>query len=321
MRMSKTLILGAGASAPYRFPTGGELKQMLLFPASLSVVRTAGLVDRFGEAVIVNFGREFSDSMLYSIDAFLARRPELAELGKLLLAAVLLDHERNSYVVDPRMDWYSYLWNEVATQKLDDLDLSWLSVVTFNYDRSLEHYLTRAVKSCYDVPWTVAQTVVGKLAIVHVYGSLGSLQVQDDLCIPFGADVNGGNVECAAASLKVIPEHRDGTPSAFDDARRLIAKANRVAVLGLGFDKVNLERLNATETLGSKVLVGLDSVAGRRKWFGTCLGLTAEEATYAANLCGGVDNWRAIDGALFPDNMYPYDSLRLLRETLMLRKD
>jgi len=44
---------------------------------------------------------------------------------------------------------YRYLLNEIASCSWEEFDPSWLSIVTFNYDRSLEVFLCEALQDRY----------------------------------------------------------------------------------------------------------------------------------------------------------------------------
>lgn len=72
------LIVGAGASVPYGYPTGKELRDELCNPAKLR-----GLSDHYKihERGIELFCQHFKASGLTSIDAFLAKRGD-DEIGK-----------------------------------------------------------------------------------------------------------------------------------------------------------------------------------------------------------------------------------------------
>jgi hypothetical protein len=98
------LILGAGASVPYGFPTGAELRRDIL--ASLGNegrfqnYHALGYTERHW---LENFRRDFWRSQQPSIDAFLESRPDHLELGQLVIADFLMPNERR-YDLHPE-DW------------------------------------------------------------------------------------------------------------------------------------------------------------------------------------------------------------------------
>lgn len=89
-----TLVLGAGASHPMGYPVGAGLRSKIL---------DLGIVDRQSFAIPAGLYHEdgllqifvdsFRRSQMFSIDAFLARRPEFSEIGKRSIAALLLEVE------------------------------------------------------------------------------------------------------------------------------------------------------------------------------------------------------------------------------------
>ena len=155
------LILEAGASRPYLLPTGGELRDLLLQRNSNSIVKSLqlsgpdqqfyadwyqGLLrDHIAQEQIEHFRRRFAESEFLSIDRFLAFNPEFDDIGRFMIAAILLSCERTPHL---KGDWYQILFNELTTEG-PDIPVDLLSVVTFNYDRSLEWYLFRSFRAAF----------------------------------------------------------------------------------------------------------------------------------------------------------------------------
>jgi hypothetical protein len=257
--MAKTVfVLGAGASVPYGLPAGCELNDIIranAFPYAHHV-STLG--------VDPNALRAFCETVDYagrtSIDAFLEARRELVDLGKLAIAMVLLPREqtpllfrdwpqrRLGRVKDPRKEkrghWYELLFNMLTQgRSFDSIDLSGLGVVTFNYDRSLEHYLFTALANSYGrSPDEVAARLSG-MKIVHVHGSLGLLPWQRTSdgkpIVPYG-DSSPANVLHARDRIKILHE-ADQSSADFEEAHSLLVTAKRVYFFG--FHKMNLVRL------------------------------------------------------------------------------
>lgn len=85
--------------------------------------------------IVVLFGDCFDRSGMWSIDAFLAHRDEFTEPGKLAIAAVIADCERKAKPPRPR--------------PIEAFRQNRLSIITFNYDRSLEFFLRDAIQHSY----------------------------------------------------------------------------------------------------------------------------------------------------------------------------
>src|SRR5207245_10187881 len=91
------LVLGAGASKPYGFPTALEL----LAPVYASVHSDSALKTALGACGfkgddIAAFCRRLRDSGQYSIDSFIEREPRYLDIGKAAIAFQLLHHEHNN---------------------------------------------------------------------------------------------------------------------------------------------------------------------------------------------------------------------------------
>jgi hypothetical protein len=78
------------------------------------------------------------------------------------------------------------LMNKLFANGIDGLDDNRLSIVSFNYDRSLEHCLFESAKNRYCINHVGVDEAkeqrckekIGAIPIVHVYGSLGRLPWQ-----------------------------------------------------------------------------------------------------------------------------------------------
>lgn len=109
------LIVGAGASVPYGYPTGYNLRVELCDPNNLIGLRS--YIDEIG---IKLFCEHFEKSQLYSIDSFLAKRSEdqigaqqtgahitygnYGECGKLAIAYRLMQCENLENLLKPKED-------------------------------------------------------------------------------------------------------------------------------------------------------------------------------------------------------------------------
>ncbi|HEY6222343.1 MAG TPA: hypothetical protein VIW26_01050, partial [Gemmatimonadales bacterium] len=83
------LILGAGASIPYGFPSGEALRANIIKDLSKSTAQPFQLLEAAGfEAKhITNFRSALQQSGQRSVDAFLEHRSEFVGIGKVAIAA------------------------------------------------------------------------------------------------------------------------------------------------------------------------------------------------------------------------------------------
>jgi hypothetical protein len=183
-----------------------------------------------------------------SVDAFLETRPDLIPIGKRAIACGLIPCETEGHLFPasgepgsgPR--WYQLLLRELG-DSLEALAENRLSVLTFNYDRSLEHFLVVALSAKYNCPRARTWEQVQRVPICHLYGSLGAYT--PDGYTPGRAytnEVTFQSVRACADSLRIL---REGTEhdEVFASAHKILQGAERVVILGFGFDRTNLERL------------------------------------------------------------------------------
>jgi hypothetical protein len=261
-------VLGAGVSMPYGFPSGTQLIREICGatagidfndtqPGHLEKGQiTKILHDVFGEMETEEFGKALYYSQRYSIDAFLERRPEFSEIGKWAIALFIFRKEINANLFsfeNQDQGCYRYLFDKLDTS-WDTLESNKVSFITFNYDRSLEHFLSTTFQKTFGKNEHECAKAISSIPIIHVHGSLGKLPWQAKDGIPYSANMESysqrndkGNVAknatvLASKQIKVIPESRS-TSEEFEDAFKLLSQAERIYFLGFGYHPINLERL------------------------------------------------------------------------------
>ena len=270
------LILGAGASRPYLLPTGGELRDLILQRNYDSILRSLELsgpdqksyVDWYRELLcnhirqeqIEDFQMRFAESEFVSIDRFLAFNPEFDDTGRFMIAAILLNCERTPHL---KGDWYQILFNELTTDG-PDISADLLSVVTFNYDRSLEWYLFRSFRAAFHFSDDEAWKHMEQIKIVHVFGDLGPLLANRNEQVEFGA---WRRAVAAAKSIKLL---RANAQSDFiADINSLLAPPVRIIFLGFAFDPMNLDAIGMTENRGYTIFASCRHLPMRRMDYAT----------------------------------------------------
>lgn len=141
-RAQTTLILGAGASVPYGFPTGRSLADQIIEELTQGSTPLHIQLHKCGfeHEAIREFATRLTSLELYSIDRFLEAQPSYREIGGAAIAAIMIPNESSDRLKASDEDhWYRHLFNELLSGQT--YDSSWLHVLTFNYDRSLEQYL------------------------------------------------------------------------------------------------------------------------------------------------------------------------------------
>jgi hypothetical protein len=152
--------------------------------------------------------------------------------------------------------WYARLWDLIAARSRPETvaeRLSQIAIVTFNYDRCIEHFLHSSLQNFFRVSPQVATSLLSNLTIHHAYGQLGSLgwSMQGD-AVPFGDQVEGARLVSIAKKLKTFTEGTDENESQVADIRRYLHYAERVAFLGFAYDPQNLQLLYGTSGTPTK---------------------------------------------------------------------
>lgn len=255
------LVLGAGASQPYDFPTGPELRQSLLGVHSHLDGIAFGLGPD-GKARADEFRRVFRRSR-DPIDAFLEHNVEWREAGKCLIAAHIIGAEQENNLYPESGDWMTRLFGWMAEDcTASNFEKNQLRVITFNYDRSYEFALHEFIKAHFCVPAAEANRIAEPLEVVHIHGSIGALKTEDRregrLFEPDFDDLRD-----VSSGIRVISD--GANDEILRKAVGILKEAKRVFCLGFGYHKVNVERLFS------------DPLPENTAIHGTCLGASPAE--------------------------------------------
>jgi len=274
-------ILGAGASCPYGYPSGRELRQQIcsyhvadcesylnansrITPLIPQELRRAG-----------DFANKFRKSSTKSIDLFLARNPEFTTYGKRAILFRIFAAEKQSRFREETkykdQDWYSWLFEQLTQTLVRKEDYSrfgenCISFVTFNYDRSLEFFLYESLINSFNgvAPGKIVEQL-DKIRIIHVFGQAAPLRWQgQDHVMEYAEDTTNTNVEIFCDNLRIIYEKSENLE--LDEAQEVISKASRVFFLGFGYAQENLDALGIPAILNAAQHV-----------YGTALALTKRE--------------------------------------------
>lgn len=313
IRTPTVLILGAGASAHYGYPTGEALvRQCHQFARSLNEFLQALLARGRQTSILTTFLKACSDIGIEDgrpgkqlkdltdllerfsnrleganptvIDYFLSKNPELADIGRFIIACCIVrkevENDLHSFVssivqdrlgelaatigqCEPsehqRQDWIRFLLEAMTSDanNANDLLLNELTIITFNYDISLEKRLRIGLESLESI-WDekVANTLLSTEMILHIYGSIGgdfdpkqsrsgiwpgsgmsklikSPKFLDEVD-PILAFLAEG-IDISKSLVTIAPKH-DRVAEIASRARRKILEAKKIYILGYGFD-------------------------------------------------------------------------------------
>jgi len=258
IRIPTVLILGAGASMPYGFPSGADLRKAICLPGNDNAWIYHSLNQFVGidAEKVQSFAIAFSRSNISSIDSFLAKRLEFTEIGKLAIAAYISAFESPDFIfVEGNTDhWYRGLWNIMLEDlgNINELPQNKIKFISFNYDRSLEYFLHESTKNTFGVHDVHAKNAWSQLEIMHVYGMLGEFDYQPtDGTRIYSKAEDASSLLTAAKGIRVIPEARQDDEK-FKLARNWFEWAERICFLGFGFDPLNVDRLGLNSVLDWK---------------------------------------------------------------------
>jgi hypothetical protein len=244
MLKSKTVfVLGAGASKEVNLPIGSELRKIIAKRLEFKFdtfdhLQGSGdrklfemLNSKYRKEIntYLNACRLIRDGIIHadSIDDFIddhKNNEYVVACGKLAIFMSILEAERNSklYYKDTHIDdtinfdaiddtWYSKFFKLIAKNiskdKIQDI-FNNISVIIFNYDRCLEHYLVHATASKYAISLNDAEELVKKLTIYHPYNVVGEyFKNTGKPRIKFGEDIyNSLSIDDIMQNIKTYTE-------------------------------------------------------------------------------------------------------------------
>jgi hypothetical protein len=199
-----------------------------------------------------------------SIDNYLdAHRgdSDLELVGKMAIARAILTAESASKLAPPPTGqelydvkniagtWYvrfvQLLTENVSRDEIPEA-LSRIAVITFNYDRTLEHFLRQALMVYYQISSAEAEGLVASLTIIHPYGVVGGLPWQDRIHgVRFGRP-DSVDLRLVAGQIRTFGE-RIEEGEALRSIKALVEKAQTVVFLGFGFHRQNLALLTPAD--------------------------------------------------------------------------
>lgn len=281
MERKTVFVVGAGASKEANLPTGYELKEKIsgLLDIRFSWDRQESGDYIITEALRIYASRSdgkngdinpylheawhIRDALpqAISIDNFIdAHRDneKIALCGKLAIVKSILAAEQNSnlYFERTRADttinfkqledtWYIPFF-QLITESCGFSDLvdrfKSLTLIVFNYDRCIEHFIYHALQNYYRVSEEDAVQLISHINIYHPYGSVGSLPWIDRKdAIVFGEEPNANKLLELSRYIKTFAEGTDPNASEITKIRDHMNKATHIVFLGFAFHKLNMQ--------------------------------------------------------------------------------
>ena len=289
-------ILGAGASWHYGYPTGEELIKKVIEKCDFCAIllrfmtehRVSGIpcpqlmISPNGEMKLdtvvddlQELSRRLKEADPLVIDYFLGQNPSLREVGKFIIAWVIMESEakhKGTTRLQSNADkpishnWYRFLLHELANECPHPAGIADNNVkfVIFNYDTSLEESLyvgLNAIEIIRNSSGAI-KSFLSNDRFMHVYGSVRDWSSFDFSSINWQALSTEAIVHwtdrryyvetpkcldmiyAASQRIRTIEMHdKDANGDIVEAAKVAIAEAEAIYILGYGFDPINNRRI------------------------------------------------------------------------------
>jgi hypothetical protein len=203
--------------------------------------------------------------------------------GKLAIAQSILEAERSSKlyfernrsgrgidfrnVEDTWFNKFVQLVTENCRRDALSQSLENVSVISFNYDRCLEHFLFHAIQNYYRLGSEEATEALSHIDIFHPYGRVGSLPWQrEETPIDFGAEPHTDRLLDISKQLRTFAEGTDPETSNIEGIRKRVWGCDRLIFLGFAYHPMNMQVLASEQ----------EDVAPSAS-YGTALGLSGPD--------------------------------------------
>ncbi len=210
---------------------------------------------------LLEFQAKVRESDVPYLDFWIKENSEYSEEAKAAIAATLIPYERGESFQEAngaKKHWYKFLFQKMLGEHPDGgegfrISSEYLTVITFNYDRSLEYYFFRQLKSLYRESWDIENCRFLNGSIVHMYGSLGqpvysNREFPDSR--PFDPNVTRDAVltcmKCMQMVTAIDPPMLHGLAP---DTDLFLKPADRVCFLGFGYAIPNIAHLGIREEI------------------------------------------------------------------------
>ena len=240
------LVLGAGASNHLGYPIGSELINKIVSLPGTEIFKKI-----HDEEIIKNFQYRLKRYGSYSIDEFLETNREFIKIGKSFIAYCLKKHEDEDKLFPPNNSgWYQYLFNKMLPSSDEQFENNKITIITFNYDRSLEAYLHNTIMHRFNLSEADSLNILRKIGIIHPHGMLGGYPE-----IPYSQFLKTDNelseedaklLEKMTNVIKIIHEISEAKDTfcsnEFEIAHKALQKTEKIYFLGFGFHEDNIRR-------------------------------------------------------------------------------
>lgn len=298
MAKNTIYVIGAGASYELDLPVGNKLKEdisQILYMKFQHGSFIDGNSDLY-QALRHHTGNDNNETNLYltecrhisdnmplaiSIDNFIDSErgnDKLALCGKMAIVDAILAAEKKSKLYFDRYSsetkinfpslentWYlSFFRTLTENCRVEDLSkrFSTITLVIFNYDRCIEHFLINALMGYYRLPENEAAEIVSNLIIIHPYGTVGSLPWQDQTSstrMEYGGNIQAFQLVEYSQRIRTFTEGAHSEQ--MNQLRNNMNDTERLVFLGFAFHRLNMELLMGDNNARYKNTTAIDCFA------------------------------------------------------------
>jgi len=298
--------VGAGASFEAGLPLGAGLKKEIsrILKTRESGPYNAIVNDKIIDYALSILSRDGHDkNLLYqackhiceampqvmSIDNFMdihKGNENIEKCGKLAIVRSILKAEQNSKLYvnlnninnkpnynQLELTWFNAFWQHMTENcQVEELEnrFSSISLIVFNYDRCIEHFLYYSLKNVYRLDDEKAAKIISTIKIYHPYGVVGNLPWQSSQdAIAFGGDPEQNLLVRLASKIKTFTEGTDPSSSEISEIRNSMLNAEIVLFLGFAFHELNMKLITPDHSTGKG--------AKRTSYFATATGISNDD--------------------------------------------
>ncbi len=324
-------VVGAGASKEVKLPTGAELaeevsnllnyadnsaasnKIYMALKWHLKETMGSANTDKSIDVYIKGVSASISEGIrrIKSIDTFLGKdldNTDVVLFSRVAIAQAILEAERESALWYPSKvsrqpmihpsetagTWFELFFNKLVPgrkQQNRKSVFNGITIICFNYDRCIEHYLIHALQQWYGIPSEEAADLVSELKIYHPYGTVGELKTSiNSKGFAFGEELEERGLVIAAKNIQTYSTEQIENPKLFSDVKRAIAEAKTIVFLGFAYGEENIKILRPEEP--GKV----------ERMFGTTYEMPKHKAGQVKNRMGKLSKERLGHKAYFEDS-------------------
>ncbi|OAN60283.1 hypothetical protein A8B79_10030 [Balneola sp. EhC07] len=274
------LVIGAGASYELGFSLGTKLKEDIanllsfgyhnrdfiykdeLIYETIRVYSSNNCKTSFEDLINASNDIHRAMPLAISIDHFLDAHKGNSEIefcGKIGIARAILDQEKSSKIyfdrlndIGPDFNFKKDIWLtsffQILTENCKRSDLperfSKFTLIIFNYDRSVEHFLYHALQYYYKLSPFDAREILSYIEIYHPYGTVGTLPwMEQDNSIEFGKEPTAYQLMKLAEELNTFTEGVTSQKNRISKIRASISNSDLALFLGFAYHPMNLRLL------------------------------------------------------------------------------